>query len=76
MGCNCKVKQQISKIEKHYGTKILPSKKTNIIDNIKTSIKKMGYWFIIFPFIPLMLIFVFYRKKTKKIILIDKLIKK
>ena len=34
-GCACKVNRQISEIEKRYGTKVMPAKKTHIADDIK-----------------------------------------
>ena len=41
-GCACKVSRQISEIEKRYGTKVMPAKKTHIADDIKLFLKKMG----------------------------------
>lgn len=77
MGCNCKVKAHISKIEKYYGNKILPSKKTNIIDIINNFFKTFFYWLITLPILPIVIIIVFIRNRfINKPISLDKFIKK
>lgn len=77
MGCACKVNTHINKIEQHYGTKILPSKKTNISNSIKLFFKKCAIGLICLPFTPFIFLFIGARKIiTNKPISLDKLIKK
>lgn len=76
MGCSCKVKRHLTKIEKQYGTKILPSKKTEISNQIKLTLKKIGVWILLLPLTPLMIIWILTRKIfTNKPIFIGNLIK-
>lgn len=77
MACACKVQTHISQIEKHYGTKILPSKKTDIKNIVKTFFKRVMVFTICLPFIPLFFIYFGVRKIfTNKPITLDKFIKK
>ena len=76
-GCACKVSRQISEIEKRYGTKAMPAKKTHIADDINLFLKKMGIHIICLPFVPIMILYVLIRKCfTEKPISIDKFIRK
>lgn len=76
MGCACKVSRHISKIEEHYGTKVLPNKKTHIVDDMKMFFKKTGIFLICLPFIPIMILYVLLRKFfINKPISIDKIFK-
>ena len=76
MGCACKVSRHINKIEERYGTNIRPAKKTDISGSIKTFFKKSLIWLICLPFIPIFFLYVLIRKKKKKkAISIDKLVK-
>ena len=77
MGCACKVQTHINQIEKHYGTKVLPNKKTNITSIVRTFLKKSVIAIICVPFIPLILFYLGIRKMfTNKPIVLDNLITK
>lgn len=76
MGCACKVNRHISKIEERYGTKVLPNKKTHIVNDIKLFFKKTGIFLVCLPFIPIMVLYVLLRKCfTNKPMSIDKIFK-
>jgi hypothetical protein len=77
MGCACKVQTHINRIEKYYGTKVLPNKKTDIANMLKTFCKKVFVATICLPFIPIILVYTGVRKMfTNKPIVLDNLIKK
>ena len=76
MACACKVDKQITLIEKQYGTKVLPTKKTRMSDDVKIFFKKIAIGLICVPFIPLFFIYVLIRNCfTKKPISIDNFFK-
>lgn len=76
MGCACKVSRHINKIEEHYGTNVLPSKKTNISESITLWFKKFLLGLICVPFIPIIFVYVLLRNRiTKKAISLDKVFK-
>ena len=76
MACACKVKQQVSLLEKYYGTKKLPSKKTDISGAVTMFFKKMFLWLLMLPIMPVMFLFTVCRKFfTNKPIRIDKFLK-
>lgn len=77
MACACKVDKHITKIERQYGTNILPTKKTDISGEIKKFFNKTLIGLICLPFMPIIFLFVLLRGFfTKKPISIDKFIKK
>ena len=76
MACACKVTQHVSKIEERYGTKVLPSKKTDISGKVKLAVKKTLFGLIILPFIPIIFLYLLIRNCfSKKAISLDKILK-
>ena len=76
MACACKVTQHISKVEERYGTKVLPTKKTDISGMVKLVLKNILLMLLMLPFIPIIILYVLIRNCfTKKAISIDKFLK-
>ena len=75
MGCACKVSRYVNKVEEHYGTSILPAKKTNISEKITIFFKKLLITLICLPFIPIAVLFLLIRNWfSKKPIYLDRFI--
>jgi hypothetical protein len=75
MACACKVSRYVNKVEEHYGTSILPAKKTNISEKISVFFKKLIIVLICLPFIPIMILTLLVRNWfTKNPIQLDKFI--
>lgn len=76
MSCACKVTRYVNSLEKRYGTNIMPTKKTNIRESIRTNFIKIIELLLIVFFIPIIILFLIVRKIfTKKPISIDNLFK-
>lgn len=75
MACACKVSRYVNKVEEHYGTSILPAKKTNISEKVSVFFKKLIIALICLPFIPIIILTLLVRNWfTKKPIQLDKFI--
>lgn len=71
MGCGCKAKQQVTFLEKKYGTNMPQSKLTNITGKLFGAIKKILLTIILIPIVPAVAIFFIFKnvvfKKKKPI---------
>ena len=77
MACACKVGQQMTYLQKKYGSEQPPqSKKTHIIDLFKQKVRNIGYYLLLLPTIPFMVIFILIQRiKGIKSINIEKTFK-
>lgn len=76
MSCACKVTKYVNKIEEKYGTNIKQGKKTNIRQYVKSVAKKMFFFVMLFPFVPLFIIYILIKNIFgNKIYNIDKIFK-
>jgi hypothetical protein len=76
MSCACKVTKYINKVEEKYGSNIRHSKKTNIRQYVKSVAKKMFFFVMLFPFVPLFIIYILIKNIFgNKIYNIDKIFK-
>lgn len=66
MGCACKVGQQLSYLQKHYGVKTVENKKTNIRANANGIIKSIITGAVVLLLCPFMIISVVVRGLIKK----------
>lgn len=74
MACACKVKQQLTYLEKTYGTKNVQSKDTRIADMIKMGFRKTVNVLICIPLLPVIGLFIVGRKIfTDSPMVIDKI---
>lgn len=74
MGCACKVSEQMTYLQKKYGSEQPPqSKKTHIAETVKYKLKNIGYYILISPLIPFMVIYILLQRvKGVKSINIEK----
>lgn len=79
MACACKVNQQLSYLQKHYGNKDPRSSEpnTHIAEDIKFIFKKVGVVLVLIPVFPIMGIYLLGRKifKRDNTMVIDKLVR-
>lgn len=79
MACACKVNQQLSYLQKHYGNKGPRSSEpsTHIAEDIKFFFKKAGVVMVLIPVFPIVGIYLLGRKLFKRdnTMIIDKLVR-
>lgn len=74
MGCACKVNEQISQLNNVYGSK--RSTELNTRETIKLVFKKGLYALILVPLVPILFLYVVFKKIFKNTpIVLDKLLK-
>lgn len=77
MACACKINQQITYLQKHYGTNQPQSKESNIRGMVGESTKKVLITLLLIPISPLMITYLIIRRLfSQKPISIGKFIKK
>lgn len=75
MACACKVNQKIDYLHKKYGDNTPQSKKTNIRGSVLAKIENAAIYLLMIPLLPLMAIYLIYKRVKKENIHIDNFVK-